>query len=95
MYIEESFDTIFNMGYGGGLQDPPPHALCVGKITHAFKDLMCFRFRADKTANVHCTYSTFMLLIKQRNKKMQASTGVSDILRFSEVAGFHIMEVWR
>ena len=54
---------------------------------------MCFRFRADKTANVHCTYSTFMLLIKQRNKKMQASTGVSDILRFSEVAGFHIMEV--
>ena len=37
VFIEESFDTIFNMGYGGGLQDPPPHALCVGKITHAFK----------------------------------------------------------
>ena len=25
MYIEESFDTIFNMGYGeGGVQRPPP-----------------------------------------------------------------------
>ena len=27
VYIEESFDTIFNMGYGGGLQDHPmPYA---------------------------------------------------------------------
>ena len=26
MYIEESFDTLFNMGYGGGgLTTPPPH----------------------------------------------------------------------
>ena len=38
-YIEESFDTIFNMGYGGEPTGPlpPPHALSVGKITHAFK----------------------------------------------------------
>ena len=34
VYIEESFDSIFNMGYGG---PTGPHALCVGKITHAFK----------------------------------------------------------
>ena len=36
VYKEESFDTIFNMGYGGTYRTPP-HALCVGKITHAFK----------------------------------------------------------
>ena len=24
VYIEESFDTIFNMGYGGGRTVPPP-----------------------------------------------------------------------
>ena len=36
VYIEESFDTIFNMGYGGGGYRTPLHALSVGKITHAF-----------------------------------------------------------
>ena len=25
MYIEKSFDTIFNMGYGGGVYNAPPH----------------------------------------------------------------------
>ena len=33
VYIEESFDTIFNMGYGGGLQDPPP--------SHEMKEYKC------------------------------------------------------
>ena len=37
VYIEESFNTIFNMGYGGPTGLPPPHALCVEKITYAFK----------------------------------------------------------
>ena len=32
VYIEESFDTIFNMGYGGGRC--LPHGLWVGKFTH-------------------------------------------------------------
>ena len=36
-YIEESFDTIFNMGYGGGAYNPPPHGLWVGKIAHGRK----------------------------------------------------------
>ena len=31
-YIEESFDTIFNMGYGGGgVQGPPPMDYGLGK----------------------------------------------------------------
>ena len=29
VYIEDSFDTIFNMGYGGGAYNP--HGLWVGK----------------------------------------------------------------
>ena len=38
VYIEESFDTIFNMGYGeGGGYRAPPHGLCVGKTTHGLK----------------------------------------------------------
>ena len=32
--IEESVDTIFNMGCGGGVQRPPPHGLWVKKIGH-------------------------------------------------------------
>ena len=32
VYIEESFDTIFNMGYGGRTIPPPLHGLLVGKI---------------------------------------------------------------
>ena len=34
--IEESFDTIYNMGYGGGggVKPPPPHELWVRKIGH-------------------------------------------------------------
>ena len=31
VYIEESFDTIFNMGYGGGVQRPPPMDYGSGK----------------------------------------------------------------
>ena len=31
MYIEESFDTIFNMGYGGGPTGPPPMPYASGK----------------------------------------------------------------
>ena len=34
MYIEESFDTIFDMGYGGGYNTPPPQGLWVWKIGH-------------------------------------------------------------
>ena len=35
VYEEESFDTIFNMGYGGGEQrHAPPPGLLVGKIAH-------------------------------------------------------------
>jgi len=37
VYREESFDIIFNMGYGGAYSPPPPHGLCVGKITHGLK----------------------------------------------------------
>ena len=31
VYIEESFDTIFNMDYGGGATGPPPMLLRVKK----------------------------------------------------------------
>ena len=31
MYIEESFDTIFNMGYGGPTGSPPPMPYASGK----------------------------------------------------------------
>ena len=34
VYIEESFDTIFNMGYGGGAYNTPPHGLWVGKTAY-------------------------------------------------------------
>ena len=37
MYKEESFDTIFNMGYGGGVVWRLPHGLWVGKIAHGRK----------------------------------------------------------
>ena len=35
-YIEDSFVTIFSMGYGGSVQRPP-HGLWVGKIAHGQK----------------------------------------------------------
>ena len=38
VYIEESFDTIFNMGYGGGAYNArAPHGLWIGKIAHGRK----------------------------------------------------------
>ena len=36
VYIEESFDTIFNMGYGEAY-NAPQHGLWVGKIAHERK----------------------------------------------------------
>ena len=34
MYIEESLDTTFNVGYEGGVQRPPPPREYIGKTGH-------------------------------------------------------------
>ena len=36
VYAEESFDTIFNVGYWG-TTPPIPHGLWVGKIAHGWE----------------------------------------------------------
>ena len=44
VYLEESFDAIFNMGYGGGAYNAPPNSLLVGKFAHSREGFIIYTF---------------------------------------------------
>ena len=65
MYIEESFDTTFNMGYGGAVQRPPPHGLWAGKIAHGRKgknDNLKVYTKKEIITKIECLYQLEMFL---------------------------------